>query len=512
MKKRLISLLLAFSMALTFLPVGAVSAFAAETFEIDGVTYTVTGDNTVSVTGYDNASAAANLVLSGTVSNDGKMYTVTAIGASAFYKKSSLNSIVIPKSVITIGANAFFQDGSAYLGQGGLHEVSFEDGSELTYIKENAFAGCTNLQKIEIPEKTEYIGSFAFDSCWGLSEVTFQSGTAPLELDDGVFGNTSSLKSIEFPERLVSVGKWLFGSTVATPALTTIRLPESITKIPEGMFQGCTHLETVELTGNVTEIDKNAFNNCTALKNVIYDGTLDQWNSLINSESGNIFDETNNDNFKTPETLKYLCRVTFDAGGLGTAPETQLVYVNEPLKPFQNPVAAGYAFTGWQDENGNSFDVSTPVTKDMTLTAQWTDSPEPDVPTIDASPVDPAISTAVTVIGGVLLVGGLHELGTELWLIHHLPEGTAIPETRIELAELLWKDAGQPAPDIEAIYADIDTDDTDAQKAAQWAIENELMTLRHSDQPDRFDPNVPVSTVKVIRAWKKAQQMKTSAQ
>ena len=148
--------------------------------------------------------------------------------------------------------------------------------------------------------------------------------------------------------------------------------------------------------------------------------------------------------------------------------------------------------------------------QDITLTAQY----RPIPPTIDDAPVDasvdPAISTAVTIIGGALLVGGLHQLGTELWLIHHLPKGTAIPETRIELAEVLWKDAGQPAPAAEAAYTDIDTDDTDAQQAAQWAIENELMTLRSSEHPDKFDPHVPVSTVKAIRAWKKAQQMKPS--
>ena len=144
--------------------------------------------------------------------------------------------------------------------------------------------------------------------------------------------------------------------------------------------------------------------------------------------------------------------------------------------------------------------------QDITLTAQY----RPSAPTIDDAPVDPAISTAVTIIGGALLVGGLHQLGTELWLIHHLPKGTAIPETRIELAEVLWKDAGQPVPAAEAAYTDIDTDDTDAQQAAQWAIENELMTLRSSEHPDKFDPHVPVSTVKAIRAWKKAQQMKPS--
>ena len=177
---------------------------------------------------------------------------------------------------------------------------------------------------------------------------------------------------------------------------------------------------------------------------------------------------------------------------------------------------SGLSFGSWEIDglsnseyykNKESFTFTMPKNR-VAVTASTMDIPS--APTIDDAPVDPAISTAVTIIGGALLVGGLHQLGTELWLIHHLPKGTAIPETRIELAEVLWKDAGQPAPAAEAAYTDIDTDDTDAQQAAQWAIENELMTLRSSEHPDKFDPHVPVSTVKAIRAWKKAQQMKPS--
>lgn len=208
---------------------------------------------------------------------------------------------------------------------------------------------------------------------------------------------------------------------------------------------------------------------------------------------------------------------SIDGGTTALSPTTQ-VPDGTPVSLSAAPAQDGMEFEQWVVSPASAltdpdFDLTASETSfhmpahDITLTAQY----RPSVPTIDDAPVDPAISTAVTIIGGTLLVGGLHQLGTELWLIHHLPEGTAIPETRIELAEVLWKDAGQPAPAAEAAYADIGTDDTDAQQAAQWAIENELMTLRHSDQPDKFDPSVPVSTVKVIRAWKKAQQMKPSA-
>ena len=207
---------------------------------------------------------------------------------------------------------------------------------------------------------------------------------------------------------------------------------------------------------------------------------------------------------------------SIDGGTTALSPTTQ-VPDGTPVSLSAAPAQNGMEFEQWVVSPASAltdpdFDLTASETsfhmpaQDITLTAQY----RPSIPTIDDASVDPAISTAVTIIGGALLVGGLHQLGTELWLIHHLPKGTAIPETRIELAEVLWKDAGQPAPAAEAAYTDIDTDDTDAQQAAQWAIENELMTLRSSEHPDKFDPHVPVSTVKAIRAWKKAQQMKPS--
>lgn len=207
---------------------------------------------------------------------------------------------------------------------------------------------------------------------------------------------------------------------------------------------------------------------------------------------------------------------SIDGGTTALSPTTQ-VPDGTPVSLSAAPAQNGMEFEQWVVSPASAltdpdFDLTASETsfhmpdQDITLTAQY----RPIPPTIDDSPVDPTISTAVTIIGGALLVGGLHQLGTEMWLIHHLPKGTAIPETRIELAEVLWKDAGQPAPAAEAAYTDIDTDDTDAQQAAQWAIENELMTLRSSEHPDKFDPHVPVSTVKAIRAWKKAQQMKPS--
>lgn len=539
MKTRLISLLLAFSMALTFLPVGAVSAFAAETFVINGITYTVTGENTVSVTGYDNASAAADLVLSGTVTNNGKVYTVTAIGAGAFSSSNNLKRIMIPMDVVTIGQDAF-----SHCTQ--LETVEFEQGSALETIEKGAFAG-SGVTEIKMPKSVKNIGEYAFDLCAKMTSFTFPEGSSLESLSDGLFMYCYKLESFEIPDSVTRVNNWPFHSCISLESvvipdgltsfgtapffncekLNHVVIPDGITELGNIFFSGCKSLTDVVLPASLRKIGAGAFGQCPKEIKVSYKGT--QWDSInivkdhIDNSQGVMVD--NSVILRNSDNIHRVHKITVNGGTFtidNQPADSTSVFVREngaislSAAPAQDGME-GMEFEQWVVSPASAltdpdFDLTASKTffhmpdQDITLTAQY----RPIPPTIDDSPVDPAISTAVTIIGGALLVGGLHQLGTELWLIHHLPKGTAIPETRIELAEVLWKDAGQPAPAVEAAYTDIDTDDTDAQQAAQWAIENELMTLRSSEHPDKFDPHVPVSTVKAIRAWKKAQQMKPS--
>lgn len=544
MKTRLISLLLAFSMALTFLPVGAVSAFAAETFVIDGITYTVTGDDTVSVTGYDNASAAADLVLSDTVTNNGKIYTVTAIGAGAFSSRNNLKSIMIPMDVVTIGQNAFFHCAQ-------LETVKFEQGSALETIEKSAFAG-SGVTEIKMPKSVKNIGEYAFELCEKMTSFTFPEGSSLESLSDGLFMYCYKLESFEIPDSVTRVNNWPFHSCISLESvvipdgltsfgtapffncekLNHVVIPDGITELGNIFFSGCKSLTDVVLPASLRKIGAGAFGQCPEKIKVSYKGT--QWDSIdivkdsINNSQGVMVD--NSVILRNSDNIHRVHKITVNGGTFtidNQPADSTSVFVRENGAISLSAAPApqdDLEFEQWEvspasalsDLTSTGFDLTASETsfhmpdQDITLTAQY----RPSAPTIDDAPVDapvdPGISTAVTIIGGALLVGGLHQLGTELWLIHHLPKGTAIPETRIELAEVLWKDAGQPAPAAEAAYTDIDTDDTDAQQAAQWAIENELMTLRSSEHPDKFDPHVPVSTVKAIRAWKKAQQMKPS--
>lgn len=113
-------------------------------------------------------------------------------------------------------------------------------------------------------------------------------------------------------------------------------------------------------------------------------------------------------------------------------------------------------------------------------------------------------------ISAVVLAYQAHQLGTELYLKYLLPSGVAIPQNRIQLAELLWKNAGEPVPDVNAMYEDIGLNEEAAQQAAQWAVENELMELPDEEYAEQFKPDEQISYGEAIRAWKKAQQLKTA--
>ena len=107
----------------------------------------------------------------------------------------------------------------------------------------------------------------------------------------------------------------------------------------------------------------------------------------------------------------------------------------------------------------------------------------------------PLGTAALVVVGGAaagVLVWQGYELGTELYLHSVLPSGVAIPETRGQLAVVLWQAAGSPAP-----AAPLAPDASDTQKALAWVVEHALL----EDKTGNFDPREPVNKTEVIRAW-----------
>ena len=108
---------------------------------------------------------------------------------------------------------------------------------------------------------------------------------------------------------------------------------------------------------------------------------------------------------------------------------------------------------------------------------------------------------AGVVIGGIAAVGA-YEVGTGLYRILAMDD-VAMPTNRIALAKLLWERAGKPEPESTALYSDISAEDTDAQKAARWAVEQELL---NDAEDGKFHPAFPVSKLRVCLTWEKAKK------
>lgn len=172
------------------------------------------------------------------------------------------------------------------------------------------------------------------------------------------------------------------------------------------------------------------------------------------------------------------------------------------------PTKEGCKFAGWEDGNGKQYNADAPITltANTTLTAQWGDVPpvEPDTPAGGSGD-----GGAGVVVAGALLGGAGYLLGTRLWL-----ESTFgfVPANRIELAMALWKRADCPAPVSTELYPDIDEDDTDAQAAARWCVEQDLMkdfarTNSDGTQTVKFKPYDYVFRPQSLVKWYKLEKL-----
>lgn len=173
------------------------------------------------------------------------------------------------------------------------------------------------------------------------------------------------------------------------------------------------------------------------------------------------------------------------------------------------------AFSHWDVNNGDTaladelaktgFDKTaheatfTMPAHNLTLTAKYR------MPDEDAPQDDSFLMTAAAVTGGAVLTGLVvwqgYNIFSQVYLNAHLPEGTAIPTNRQQLALLLWNTAGQPEASA-ASYVFPDVADPDVQTAARWATEQGLFKAR---KDGTFAPTDSVTTGQVYRAWQKVK-------
>lgn len=338
MKKRFVSLLVALSITLTFLPIGAV---AATPIRIGNLKYTVNADGE-SVTVSGTSGNPTQLNIESSISSNGRNYTVTEIATWAFNKCNTLTEVTLPNTVDEIGYQAFFN--------------------------------CSNLTNVTIPEGVTKIGQAAFYGCSQLTSITIPSTIT--DMDTAFSGNTA-LSQVTLTNGIPKISSHAFERCTE---LREIKVPISVDEICPFAFNGCTGLTSVTLEKGINIINSNAFKDCTELNDVKYNGYKTDWEKVRVNNAGN---DT------LTSKVQYLCDINFDLDG-GTingsdTMATQTVYSNEKLgtakcypndQPFvvpTDPVREGYTFLGWytQAEGGTKYTFTEAVSSNITLYAHW---------------------------------------------------------------------------------------------------------------------------------------------
>ena len=298
LRKRLVSLVLAFGMLASCLP----TAFAEEnppqqnltqsdqkaaaptegtcgehvTWKLAGGTLTISGEGEMTDYDYstrvpwnDSHDAITKVVVESGVTTIGEYAFygcrnltqvslpdgLTCIGQYAFQSVSSLTEIKIPSSVNEIKASAFRSCSS-------ISSVDIPDG--VTIINDSTFYGCSNLRNVTIPDSVVTISGSAFRDCTALAGISIPNSV--VNIGSYAFEDCTSLKEVEIPDSVRNIYNNAFDGCIN---LQKIRLSEQLSEISKCVLKGCSSLKEITIPDNVTTINKFAFESCTKLEKVI---------------------------------------------------------------------------------------------------------------------------------------------------------------------------------------------------------------------------------------------------
>lgn len=228
--------------------------------------------------------------------------TVTTIAPYAVYQASALTGLVIPDTVTTVGEAAFFGCVNladvtlptwaiAAVAKDSLQSVTIGAGDT---IDASAFAGCTTLTTIVIPNTVTTIADTAFSGCQAVTTATVPAwGIQALEknslqtvvvnggdsIPEGAFTDCTTLTRVTFADSVTSIQKNAFRGCTA---LDDVTFTEFMTSIGESAFYGCTSMTAINLPKTVETIGKNAFARCTSVDTIVVDADNANYRSQEN--------------------------------------------------------------------------------------------------------------------------------------------------------------------------------------------------------------------------------------
>lgn len=264
---------------------------SARVFTQDGITYQVTGAETARVgtgetfdTAVDLSVTGANVTIPTAVSDGTTTYTVTAVGAYAFYNLPTLTSVTLPASVARLENYAFafcgtMDDANTPVTYGGLREVVIPQDTSLDFIGSHCFYRDYALRAFTIPASVTSISTASFASCFSFDRLEFGEGSQISSISASAF-------ELEWQSGQVKPSSWTSSSQTVTSidwtsvstleadvkaskkygGLTSVVLPPSVTDIGNYAFCNQRCLASVDFgSDDITQIQDWAFAFCTSL-------------------------------------------------------------------------------------------------------------------------------------------------------------------------------------------------------------------------------------------------------
>ncbi|MDR1023033.1 MAG: leucine-rich repeat protein [Prevotellaceae bacterium] len=191
-------------------------------------------------------------------------YTLTISGSGAMADYMQLVELATNITFITV-------PWSKYLNS--IKTVVIREG--VTTIGDYAFASCSGLTGLTIPNSVTTIGDYAFASCSGLTGINVNAGNSNYSSADGVLFNKNKTELIAYPagktgnyaipNSVTTIG---VGAFVGSSGLTGVTIPNSVTTIGGFAFRDCSGLASVTIGNSVTTIGNYAFQDCSGLASV----------------------------------------------------------------------------------------------------------------------------------------------------------------------------------------------------------------------------------------------------
>lgn len=177
--------------------------------------------------------------------------TVNEIGNYAFANCSFLTKMIIPESIVKINKGIFY-------GCVNLREVVLPE--HIDEIPESAFQNCSSLTDLSFSENVKSTGNLSFLGCGKICKFELPANLS--SIGEAAFANCVSLIELKIPDTVLNIGSFVFRGCTS---LINVTLPESLKFIPDHSFEFCSSLRELVIPPSVTYIGNYAFQGCKTL-------------------------------------------------------------------------------------------------------------------------------------------------------------------------------------------------------------------------------------------------------